>query len=76
MNYICITVLNLGCKRLILIGDQNQLPATIFSKKCEKYNYNQSLFERLQKLGFPLYVLKVYIKIIRNYFRKKDFLIR
>lgn len=28
------------CKRLILIGDHNQLPATIFSKTCEKYNYS------------------------------------
>ncbi|EGR30545.1 hypothetical protein IMG5_129630 [Ichthyophthirius multifiliis] len=46
------------CKRLILIGDPNQLPATIFSKKCEKFNYDQSLFERLMKCGLNVYMLK------------------
>ena len=48
-----------GCKRLILIGDPQQLPATIFSKKCEKYKYDLSLFERLQKSDFPVFLLKV-----------------
>ena len=49
----------LGCKRLILIGDPQQLPATIFSKKCEKFGYDLSLFERLQRANYPVFLLKV-----------------
>lgn len=49
----------LGCRRLILIGDPQQLPATIFSKKCEKFGYDLSLFERLQRANYPVFLLKV-----------------
>ncbi|KAL4504421.1 hypothetical protein ABPG72_009867 [Tetrahymena utriculariae] len=45
------------CTRLILIGDHNQLPATIFSKKCEKFNYHQSLFERFEKCKVEVHML-------------------
>lgn len=51
--------LQYGCKRLILIGDQKQLPATIFSKICEDFNYSQSLFERMEKNGHPIHMLKM-----------------
>ena len=47
-----------GCKRLILIGDPNQLPATVFSRKSIDHKYDQSLFERLMKSGYPVNVLK------------------
>ena len=30
------------CDKIILIGDPNQLPATVFSKEVKKYNYEQS----------------------------------
>ncbi|CAD8048209.1 unnamed protein product [Paramecium primaurelia] len=50
--------LQYGCRRLILIGDPNQLPATIFSSICGKYKYDQSLFERLQKQGANVHLLK------------------
>ena len=33
-----------GCKRLILIGDPKQLPATVFSPICLQHHYDQSLF--------------------------------
>lgn len=36
-------------KGLILVGDEQQLPPTIFSQECKDFNYNQSLFERLIK---------------------------
>lgn len=47
-----------GCQRLILIGDPNQLPATVFSQKSLENKYDQSLFERLMKSGYPVNVLK------------------
>ena len=37
----------LGPKRVILVGDQNQLPATTFSDNSNQTNYSRSLFERL-----------------------------
>ena len=40
--------LKYACRRLILIGDPNQLPATVFSEYAMKHNYEQSLFQRLQ----------------------------
>lgn len=47
-----------GCERLILIGDPNQLPATIFSQKSLAHRYDQSLFERLMKSQYPVNILK------------------
>lgn len=41
--------LMLGVKKLILVGDTNQLPATVISKKAKEYGLDQSLFARLQK---------------------------
>ena len=48
-----------GCKRLILIGDPKQLPATVFSPVCLQHNYDQSLFERLMKSKYPVSLLKI-----------------
>ena len=39
--------LKYACRRLILVGDLNQLPATVFSERSRQLR--QSLFERLQK---------------------------
>jgi senataxin len=50
--------LKYSCKRLILIGDPNQLPATIFSKKCGYLHYDRSLFQRLQKVGYKSNMLR------------------
>ena len=46
--YAC---LRYACRRLILIGDPKQLPATVFSSNAQKHNYEQSLFQRLQIAG-------------------------
>mmetsp|Transcript_18961 Transcript_18961/g.45461 ORF Transcript_18961/g.45461 Transcript_18961/m.45461 type:complete len:406 (+) Transcript_18961:3-1220(+) len=43
--------LKYGCRRLILIGDPEQLPATVFSQVATQHNYEQSLFQRLQLGG-------------------------
>ncbi|XP_043483805.1 probable helicase senataxin [Leptopilina heterotoma] len=41
--------LMLGVNKLILVGDTNQLPATVISKKAKEHGLDQSLFARLQK---------------------------
>lgn len=46
-NYI---PLRLGINRIILVGDPEQLPATILSRRALDAGLNQSLFERLYKL--------------------------
>ncbi|KAF9970524.1 DEAD-box type RNA helicase [Actinomortierella ambigua] len=40
--------LKYNCKRCILVGDPNQLPPTVISQLATKYDYNQSLFVRIQ----------------------------
>eukprot|EP00811_Abedinium_folium_P033326 NODE_629_length_2878_cov_7.846965.p1 GENE.NODE_629_length_2878_cov_7.846965~~NODE_629_length_2878_cov_7.846965.p1 ORF type:complete len:702 (+),score=220.91 NODE_629_length_2878_cov_7.846965:725-2830(+) len=40
--------LKLGCRRLIMVGDPQQLPATCFSSAAIAHNYERSLFQRLQ----------------------------
>ena len=39
--------LKYACRRLILVGDPSQLPATVFSERALKHRYEQSLFQRL-----------------------------
>lgn len=41
--------LQFGVKSLILVGDTKQLPSTVLSEIAKQYNYDQSLFQRLQK---------------------------
>jgi len=50
--------LQMGCSRLILVGDHKQLPATVFSKLAESHLYSRSLFERLHQSGYPMCILK------------------
>ena len=45
--------LRYACRRLILVGDPNQLPATVFSEPAVEHNYEQSLFQRLQVMMPP-----------------------
>lgn len=42
--------LQYGCRRAILIGDPNQLPPTIISQAACSFAYEQSLFQRLQRV--------------------------
>ena len=50
--------LKYNCERLILVGDPNQLAATVFSSTALKYNYDQSLFMRFQQAGYNVLILK------------------
>lgn len=48
-----------GCEHCVLVGDPQQLPATVFSQKAALRNYDRSLFERLTLLGNEPYLLNV-----------------
>ncbi|KAG7911030.1 hypothetical protein KL906_001410 [Ogataea polymorpha] len=43
-----IIPLRYGAKRCIMVGDPNQLPPTVLSQKAASFNYEQSLFVRMQ----------------------------
>ena len=55
--------LQMGCRRLVLVGDHKQLPATVFSRVAERHLYNRSLFERLHQSGYPMCVLKLQMRM-------------
>ncbi|KAF2499518.1 DNA-binding protein SMUBP-2 [Lophium mytilinum] len=40
--------LKYGCAKCILVGDPKQLPPTVFSAEAKRYQYEQSLFVRMQ----------------------------
>ncbi|KAJ7543413.1 hypothetical protein O6H91_09G037300 [Diphasiastrum complanatum] len=48
-----------GLRRAILVGDQKQLPATVFSELAKRCNYDRSLFERLVTLKHPHDLLNI-----------------
>ena len=39
-----------------LVGDPNQLPATVLSSAALEHGYNTSMFQRLQAAGHPVQV--------------------
>ncbi|XP_024022736.1 probable helicase MAGATAMA 3 isoform X2 [Morus notabilis] len=47
-----------GCKQVFLVGDPVQLPATVISPIAEKFGYGRSMFERFQRAGYPVTMLK------------------
>ncbi|KAK4777605.1 hypothetical protein SAY87_017792 [Trapa incisa] len=47
-----------GCKQVFLVGDPVQLPATVISTVANKFGYGMSLFQRFQKAGYPVLMLK------------------
>lgn len=51
--------LKLGCLRLIMVGDPQQLPATCFSSVAQKHNYERSLFQRLQASNHKVNMLQI-----------------
>eukprot|EP00923_Selenidium_pygospionis_P019623 GHVN01034259.1.p1 GENE.GHVN01034259.1~~GHVN01034259.1.p1 ORF type:complete len:906 (+),score=132.48 GHVN01034259.1:358-2718(+) len=51
--------LRLGCRRLVLVGDPRQLPATVFSKVAIEQNYDQSLFQRLERASHKVNMLTI-----------------
>lgn len=48
-----------GCRRLFLVGDPVQLPATVLSTRAVKYGYGTSMFQRLQQAGYPIHMLRM-----------------
>lgn len=40
-----------GCRQLVLVGDHQQLPPTVLSRRAEKGGLNRSLFDRLIACG-------------------------
>ncbi|KAH9289070.1 hypothetical protein KI387_033187, partial [Taxus chinensis] len=46
-----------GLRQAFLIGDPNQLPATVISKLSQNAGYGRSLFERLKDSGHPVHLL-------------------
>eukprot|EP00908_Phaeocystis_cordata_P022535 Transcript_4946.p3 GENE.Transcript_4946~~Transcript_4946.p3 ORF type:complete len:474 (+),score=230.79 Transcript_4946:2027-3448(+) len=49
--------LKYACRRLILVGDPSQLPATVFSEPAVQHDYEQGLFQRLQRGQQPVRML-------------------
>ena len=49
--------LQLGSKHAILVGDPQQLPATIFSMSGRTTKYDRSLFQRLEESGHRVHLL-------------------
>jgi len=51
--------LDLNPGRVILVGDQRQLPATTFSENSDVTRYSRSLFERLLDNGYSRTMLTI-----------------
>ncbi|XP_051185779.1 probable helicase MAGATAMA 3 [Lolium perenne] len=54
-----LPALSLGAARCVLVGDPQQLPATVISKAAGTLLYSRSLFERFQQAGCPTILLSV-----------------
>jgi len=52
-----LVALKLGSKHAILVGDPQQLPATIFSVSGRHTKYDRSLFQRLEECGHDVHLL-------------------
>jgi len=52
-----------GCRRLILVGDPKQLPATVFSQAAKDLGYDRSLFQRLQESHHPVDMLNTQFRM-------------
>ena len=48
-----------GCRQLVLVGDQQQLPPTVISQRAEDGGLNSSLFQRLLGCGLETEMLTV-----------------
>ncbi len=46
-------------KKVILVGDQQQLPATTFSENSDRTLYSRSLFERFLECGVNRFMLSI-----------------
>ncbi|KXZ56978.1 hypothetical protein GPECTOR_1g883 [Gonium pectorale] len=48
-----------GCRKLVMVGDPQQLPATLFSSAAKETLLERSLFERLSQAGTAVKMLSV-----------------
>jgi senataxin len=55
----CLIPLRLGCRRLVLVGDPRQLPATVLSNAAAHAGLGRSLFERLERADHEVVMLTV-----------------
>ncbi len=55
----CLIPLMVGCRQVVLVGDQRQLGPVITCKEAAKAGLTQSLFERLVRLGMQPIRLQV-----------------
>lgn len=51
------------CESCVLVGDPQQLPATIISQKGKELNMGRSLFARLQEAGAPVKILNTQYRL-------------
>jgi senataxin len=54
-----LLALQLGSSHAILVGDPQQLPATIFSMSGRSNKYDRSLFQRLEQCKHPVVMLNI-----------------
>eukprot|EP00934_Nitzschia_sp_Nitz4_P006233 Nitzschia sp. Nitz4//scaffold22_size323478//256035//262777//NITZ4_000575-RA/size323478-processed-gene-0.482-mRNA-1//-1//CDS//3329543139//6223//frame0 len=52
-----LSALQLGSRHCVLVGDPQQLPATIFNVSGRRSKYDRSLFQRLEEAGEPVHML-------------------
>lgn len=58
-----IIPLQFGIRKCILVGDPNQLPATVFLDGEQGVLYERSLFQRLQESGFKVHLLGILLRV-------------
>ena len=54
-----LSALQLGSRHAVLVGDPQQLPATIFNVSGRNTKYDRSLFQRLEEGGQKVYMLNL-----------------
>ena len=52
-----LAALQLGSRHCVMVGDPQQLPATIFNLSGKNSKYDRSLFQRLEEAGEKVYML-------------------
>jgi senataxin len=55
--------LRLGGRHCVLVGDPQQLSATVFSQGGAATQYDRSLFQRLEQCGHPVHLLDTQVRI-------------
>ena len=58
-----LSALQLGSRHAVLVGDPQQLPATIFNVSGKNSKYDRSLFQRLEEAGQPVYMLEEQVRL-------------